>query len=96
MIEARLENPANYSSWYGPCRYISARLITKKRFALTHGRVEARMQIPSSQGIWPALWMLGQDIDRELMTDSGCDAWFASAGWEHGSVYTRSPGEEPC
>jgi len=33
---------------------------------------------------------------RELMTDSGCDAWFASADWEHGSVYTRSPGEEPC
>ena len=33
---------------------------------------------------------------RELMTDSGCEAWFASADWEHGSVYTRSPGEEPC
>ena len=33
---------------------------------------------------------------RELMTDSGCDAWFASADWDHGSVYTRSPGEEPC
>jgi hypothetical protein len=32
---------------------------------------------------------------RELMTDSGCEAWFASADWEHGSVYTRSPGE-PC
>ena len=37
-----------------------------------------------------------QDQNRELVTDSGCDAWFASAGWEHGSVYTRSPGEEPC
>ena len=33
---------------------------------------------------------------RELMTDSGCDAWFASADWGHGSVYTRSPREEPC
>jgi hypothetical protein len=33
---------------------------------------------------------------RKLMTGSGCDAWFASADWEHGSVYTRSPGEEPC
>jgi hypothetical protein len=33
---------------------------------------------------------------RELVTDSGCDAWFASADWEHGSVYTRSPRKEPC
>jgi hypothetical protein len=33
---------------------------------------------------------------RELMSDSGCDGWFASADWEHGGVYTRSPGEEPC
>ena len=64
VIEARLENPANYSCWYGPCRYTSARLITKERFALTYGRVEACIQIPSGQGIWPALWMLGQDIDR--------------------------------
>jgi len=63
VIEARLENPANSSCWYGPCRYTSARLITKEKFALTYGRVEARIQIPSGQGIWPALWMLGQDID---------------------------------
>jgi hypothetical protein len=33
---------------------------------------------------------------RELMTDSGCEAWFASTDWGHGGVYTRSPGEEPC
>jgi beta-glucanase (GH16 family) len=63
VIEARLEYPANSSCWYGPCRYTSARLISKGKFALTYGRVEARMQIPSGQGIWPALWMLGQDID---------------------------------
>jgi hypothetical protein len=37
-----------------------------------------------------------QDQKRELMTDSGCDARFASADWEHGSVYTSSPVEEPC
>jgi len=64
VIEGRLENPPNYSCWYGPCRYTSARLITKGKFAFSYGRVEARMQIPSGQGIWPALWMLGQDIDQ--------------------------------
>lgn len=63
VIEARLESPANSSCWYGPCRYTSARLITKGNFALTYGRVEAGIKIPSGQGIWPAFWMLGQDID---------------------------------
>ena len=63
VIEARPENPTQLSCWYGPCRYTSGRLITKEKFAFVYGRVEARINIPSGQGIWPALWMLGQDID---------------------------------
>jgi beta-glucanase (GH16 family) len=43
--------------------YTSARLKTKDRFARTHGRFEARIQIPRGQGLWPAFWMLGADID---------------------------------
>lgn len=43
--------------------YTSARLKTKDRFAQTHGRFEARIQVPRGQGIWPAFWMLGVDID---------------------------------
>jgi beta-glucanase (GH16 family) len=43
--------------------YTSARLKTKDRFAQTYGKFEARLQVPRGQGIWPALWMLGADID---------------------------------
>jgi beta-glucanase (GH16 family) len=42
---------------------LTDRHLCKDKFAFTYGRVEARIQIPSGQGIWPALWMLGQDID---------------------------------
>ncbi len=42
--------------------YTSARLKTQNRFTQTHGRFEARIRIPHGQGIWPAFWMLGQDI----------------------------------
>jgi beta-glucanase (GH16 family) len=43
--------------------YTSARLITKSKFAQAYGRFEARIKLPYGQGIWPAFWMLGDDID---------------------------------
>jgi beta-glucanase (GH16 family) len=49
--------------WYGPCEYGSARIKTKGKFAFTYGRVSARIQVPKGQGIWPAFWMLGANID---------------------------------
>ena len=42
--------------------YTSARLKTQGTFAQVYGRFEARIRIPRGQGIWPAFWMLGQDI----------------------------------
>jgi beta-glucanase (GH16 family) len=56
VIEARAEN-------FGGRAYTSARLLTKGKAAWTHGRIEARIQIPKGQGIWPAFWMLGTNID---------------------------------
>jgi beta-glucanase (GH16 family) len=44
--------------------YTSARLKTHGKFATGHGRIEARLKLPKGQGIWPAFWMLGDDIDR--------------------------------
>ena len=44
--------------------YTSARLKTKGKFSQKYGRFEARIQIPRGQGIWPAFWMLGDDIDK--------------------------------
>jgi beta-glucanase (GH16 family) len=65
VITARAEPPDSpYRCWYGTCRYTSARLKTKGKFEQTFGRFEARMRIPRGQGIWPAFWMLGADIDQ--------------------------------
>lgn len=44
--------------------YTSARLKTQTKFAQAFGRFEARMKIPRGQGIWPAFWMMGADIDK--------------------------------
>jgi beta-glucanase (GH16 family) len=44
--------------------YTSARLKTHGKFSQLYGRLEARIKIPRGQGIWPAFWMLGDDIDK--------------------------------
>ncbi len=42
--------------------YTSARLKTQGKFDQAYGRFEARIKIPSGQGVWPAFWMLGSNI----------------------------------
>lgn len=49
---------------YGNQDYTSGRIKTKDLFEPTHGRFEARLKVPVGQGIWPAFWMLGADIDQ--------------------------------
>ena len=57
MIEADQEKN------FGGRNYTSARLLTKGKWSWTYGRMEARIKIPRGQGIWPAFWALGANID---------------------------------
>ncbi len=44
--------------------YISARMITQDKMEFQYGRVDIRARLPKGQGIWPALWMLGANINE--------------------------------
>ena len=44
--------------------YTSARMKTSGKFEQQYGRFEARIKIPYGQGMWPAFWMLGNNIDK--------------------------------
>ncbi len=57
IIEARKEN-VNGSV------YTSARMITKAKKVFTFGRIDIRAKVPTAKGMWPALWMLGNNIDQ--------------------------------
>ena len=43
---------------FGGRPYTSARLRTLNAVDFRWGRIEARMRLPSTSGVWPALWML--------------------------------------
>jgi beta-glucanase (GH16 family) len=54
VITATQAGAGQYSCWYGPCQYTSARLNTSGLFSQQYGYFEARIQIPHGQGVWPA------------------------------------------
>lgn len=57
-------------------QYTSARLNSK--FAFTYGRVDIRAKVPNSQGTWPALWLLGKNVNE----DGGFfDSNFGTTSW---------------
>ena len=69
VLEARKEN-------FGGCAYTSARLRTVKDdgnelFTKTYGRIEARIKMPTGNGIWPAFWLLPATTDYGTWASSG-------------------------
>jgi len=42
--------------------YTSARLKSQGKFSFQYGRVEVRAKVPESQGMWPAVWSMGNNI----------------------------------
>lgn len=70
-IEVRREETAGTTCPLDPlsgsttCQYTSGRVNTYGNFDLTYGRVEARIKVTSTQGHWPAFWMLGSSYFDE-------------------------------
>jgi beta-glucanase (GH16 family) len=48
---------------FGSSNYTSSRIITKGKKQFKFGRIDIRAALPKGQGMWPALWMLGSNID---------------------------------
>jgi beta-glucanase (GH16 family) len=66
VIEAR-EEP----ELVGGRNYSSSRIKTQGLHSWAYGRIEARIKLPHGQGIWPAFWMLGEDLYRKGWPGAG-------------------------
>ena len=64
IIEAKQEN-------FSGANYTSSRMITKGAEDFKYGRIDIRAALPEGQGIWPALWMLGSNIDQVSWPNCG-------------------------
>ncbi len=86
-ITARRENPNNYTCHYGTCQYTSARLLTAGKFSRNQGRFEARLKLPKGQGMWPAFWMLGDNVFTDGWPNSGELDVMENVGKEPGTIW---------
>ncbi|MGC1484545.1 MAG: glycoside hydrolase family 16 protein [Candidatus Acidiferrum sp.] len=85
VITARKET---YTGADGITRdYTSARLKTQGLFVQTYGRFEARIKIPEGQGMWPAFWMLGEDIPTVGWPKCGEIDIMENVGKEPGTIH---------
>lgn len=71
--------------------YTSGRLKTFGKFSRAYGRFEARIKLPFGQGMWPAFWMLGDDIEKAGWPSCGEIDVMENVGQEpstiHGSIH---------
>lgn len=81
------------SSYSTVGRYTSARLNTSGLQSFQYGWMEARIQLPTGQGFWPAYWMLGSNFNTvgwptcgeiDIMESVGDGGW---AGQNQGSLH---------
>ncbi|MDO8343320.1 MAG: carbohydrate-binding protein [Cellvibrio sp.] len=70
VLEARKET-GGACWWGGNCGYTSTRMNTRHKMSFKYGRMEARLKLPRTQGIWPAFWMLGDNFNTQGWPQGG-------------------------
>jgi beta-glucanase (GH16 family) len=91
VITATTDGASQYKCSYGTCKYTSARLLTQGLFSQEYGRFEARAQMPTGKGLWPAIWALGDNIDTVSWPACGEIDFMETIGTDimnnHGSLH---------
>jgi Glycosyl hydrolases family 16/PKD domain len=62
VLNGVLKITAKKESYMGS-NYTSARLLSKDKFSFKYGKIEVRAKLPAGGGTWPAIWMLGNNIN---------------------------------
>ncbi len=79
-LDIHIENPS-------PGVYTSARIKTEGLYSVAYGRIEARIKVPAGQGMWPAFWMLGDNITTVNWPACGEIDIMENVGFTPGTAY---------
>jgi beta-glucanase (GH16 family) len=53
------------------CEFLSSRIQTSGNLAFQYGQISARIKMPEGDGVWPAFWLLGNDLATNQWPNSG-------------------------
>ncbi|MTI29303.1 glycoside hydrolase family 16 protein, partial [Xanthovirga aplysinae] len=67
--------------------YTSARITTQKKKEFKYGRVEVRAKLPGGTGLWPAIWMLGSNINQVGWPECGEIDIMEYVGFDPGVIH---------
>ncbi len=72
---------------YSGSTYTSARLLTQNLYSFKYGKIEVRAKLPAGLGTWPAIWMLGNNINAVGWPASGEIDIMEARGSELNKIY---------
>jgi beta-glucanase (GH16 family) len=67
--------------------YTSARLSTKGKKGFLYGRIDIKAKLAPGRGLWPAVWMLGDEISTTGWPEAGEIDIMEHVGFEKDSVF---------
>lgn len=69
-------------------QYFSGKINSKGKHEFQYGTIEVRVQLPQGNGIWPAVWMLGTNINEVGWPASGEIDLMEYVGREPNTIYS--------
>jgi len=93
---------------YGGFDYTSAKIKTAGKRSFQYGRIDIRALLPEGKGMWPALWMLGDnfnsgvgwpacgeiDIMEMIGGDGGENKIYGTLHWEYNGTHADAGGSK--
>jgi beta-glucanase (GH16 family) len=76
--------------------YTSADICTQGKASWKYGKVEVRAKIPAGKGMWPAIWMLGDNISKAGWPACGEIDIMENVGFEPNRVYATMHYADPA
>ena len=70
--------------------YTSARMTTRDKGDWLYGRIDVKAKLPSGDGTWPAIWMLGINLEWPACGEIDIMEHINAENVIHGSIHTSS------